>query len=314
MTKILLSTAALVIGMQATAFAQGMNGSGIVSDTFEALERPAEVQRIYVPERLPAQPFRQGSTDQVNEMENFIYNIAEAEGILDVFYTDMSGDGQAEALVILDDCDSAGVCTWRLYAHRGGNIAIVGGDRGADISFAGTHGGGAVVWSDGVTWAYSGYSAYPFGSVLDHLRSSPGTAADLQAINAQRDFRVSDAGGLDVFVADFLPHLPGAERFYRVSGLENSYGMEGYPYAMADAGGRLIDHGFSIDYPAVFAREDGGLTIFTNSPQGLSATLISGDGRADDALPGEEDFFDDEEHMAGDADPFGSDTRPAPGE
>lgn len=305
MTKILLSASALIIGMQAAAFAQGMDGAEVVSDSFQPLERPVEIQRIYVPERLPARGFPQGSTNQVNEMENFIYNIGEAEGIVDVFYTDMSGDGQAEALVIMDDCDHAGACSWRLYAHRGGNIAIVGGDRAGDISFAGTHGGGAVVWSDGVTWAYSGYSAYPFGSVLDTLRSYPGAATDLEVLNAQSDFRVVDAGGVDVFVADFLPDLPGAERFYRVSGLENSYGMEGHPYALADAGGRLIDHGFSLDYPSIFAREDGGLTIFTNGPHGLSATVISGDG-GDAALPGAEEIFDAED-VSGEADAFDAD-------
>lgn len=298
MTKIFLSTTALIIGMQATAYAQGMADTEVVSSKVEAISKPAQVQKIYIPERMEARAFPEGSTDQVIEMENFIYNVAEAEGIVDVFYTDMSGDGQAEALVIMDDCDADGTCSWRLYAHRGGNIAIVGGDRAADVSFAGTEGGGAVVWSDGVTWAYGGYSAYPFGSVLEQLSPSPGTATDLDVINAQDEFSVTKAASIDVYLADFLPEVAGAERFYQVRGLENSYGAMGYPYALADDKGRLLDYGFSIDTPAVFLREDDGLAVLTNGPQGMSVTIIAGDEDPEQSKDSEEEA---DEATTGDA-------------
>lgn len=283
MKKILITTA-ILSGIGVAASAQTLSVPGSASQEIIQLGDPVAVQPLFVNERMPARHFERGSTDQVLEMENFVYNIDAAEGILDASYSDMSGDGQAEALVILNDCDADGSCSWRLYAHRGGNVSIVGGDRGRDVAFSGTDGGGAVVWSDGVTWAYSGYSAYPFGSSLDGLTPTRGTASDVEIMNAQPEFNLRGAPtDIDVYLADFLPGMEGAERFYVARGLQNSYGTSGYPYALADAHGRLLDYGMSLDTPAVFPREGGGLTILTNGAAGISAVQIAATDVEDEA-------------------------------
>lgn len=289
MTRFLLS-AAIIIGLPVSALAQGAGETAVEPEIAVMGDEP-RIQVVAPAEILPVTPYPQGSTDQVLQLENFVYDISETEGVVDVFYSDMSGDGQAEALVIMDDCDASAICSWRLYASRDGNIALVGGDRGRDIRFSGTAGGGAVVWADGVTWAFSGGTSYPFGSLLDVMEPTRGMASDVAAINDQDMFEVRGEANVALYSADFLPELPGIERFYQVGGLENNYGDSGYPHALVDEDGRLLSYGLSLDIPSLFAAPDGGLTMITNGPAGYSAITVPPGGEMDagaDAPPQEE--------------------------
>ncbi|MCW3784657.1 hypothetical protein [Defluviimonas salinarum] len=201
--------------------------------------------------------------------------VAAGREILETHFLDMSGSGQPEALVELGgDCPD-GLCDWSLVALTDAGWTEVGVGSAREVGFEETEGGGAVVNSDGVTWAYSGGAGiYPWGDLLQGARSDTASGEDLALIAASSKYTETEKMRVDRYTLDL--NGDGAdERIFLVGGLYYAAGTWGTPYLIYGSDGALILEGASADMPRIFPMPDGkGVQVIDVVPAGYMVNEI----------------------------------------
>jgi hypothetical protein len=209
-------------------------------------------------------------------LDGILAEMPDSETIREVSFYDMSRNGFDEALVTMDrNCDQ-GYCDWMLFAVGEDGWHAVGAGNGNDVRFEPTEGGGAVLNSDDITWAYSGAgSIYMYGDLLHDF--APAEASDeeyeLVASNTKYDQPVHMR--LDRYEVDLNgDEVP--ERVFMINGLFYKAGQWGTPYVIFDANDTLVLEGITSDLPLIFQKSDTPGSIVLNvTPSGFQISEIN---------------------------------------
>jgi len=195
--------------------------------------------------------------------------------VTDAVYKDMDGDGFLEALVTTASCNDDG-CNWSLFSDAASGPALIGSSRGKDVHFEATAGKGQVVYSDGITWAYSGVGKmYPWNSLLQNVDGRAATVQERATLAAAFGYDASDAVAMKVNVQDGALFKNGmTQHVAGISGLCCSMGDDGYPYAVLSGDGKVLTKGYSIDFPMIFRDWHGGVWVVTNHFDGPGLTHL----------------------------------------
>ncbi|MFG6082242.1 hypothetical protein ACEUZ9_002886 [Paracoccus litorisediminis] len=189
----------------------------------------------------------------------------------DVRYVDFFRDGNQAALVLTDDCEDD-LCRWDFVAKVEGEYAVAGSAYAKNVSFEDTEGGGRVIDSDGVTWAWTAEDDWimPWGSLADGLMSRKGDDREFQTAWAHDKYWKHESLDLDVYEMDLLEN-DWNQRLVLVGGICCHAGENGFPWLVIDEGDKVIASGVSIDPPHVFRRDGGGVTIVSQTVSGYLA-------------------------------------------
>ena len=120
---------------------------------------------------------------------NLIDAMPDAADVASIATFDMSRNGTVEGLVVIgSDCEKSS-CEWRLFAEGETGWRAVGSGVAVDPYFEPLADGGAVVNSDGITWAYSGGDAiYMWGDLLQDADFESASDADYVLIGARTEY------------------------------------------------------------------------------------------------------------------------------
>lgn len=193
--------------------------------------------------------------------------------VTNAVYKDMDGDGRLEALVTTANCDADG-CDWSLFSSTPSGPALVGNSHGPDAHFEATEGGGEVVISGGVVWAYSGRGQmYPWDSALGPIQNRPASSDERNSLARALGI---PAEKMDIEMYDVALFGNGLNQHVAwVRGLYSLAGDAGYPFALIDGGGKVIVTGYSRDVPMFYRDGEGGAWIVANTPAGYQMTHVA---------------------------------------
>lgn len=186
---------------------------------------------------------------------------------------DISSNGIDEALVRTNDCEGD-LCAWSLVAFADGGWRVVGSSWAGESRFEPSASGGGVVWSDGVTWAWSGGWIYPFDDVVSRSREMMASKEDVAFVVGNTRWDDASLMDLTVYRLDLLG-TGWNQNLFVVGGLAYLAGPSGYPYVISDRNGAILDEGYSVDPPAIYRTPDGaGATVLRRSPSGFEMIEI----------------------------------------
>lgn len=145
-----------------------------------------------------------------------------------------------------------------------------------DVFFEPTDGGGAVINSDDVIFAYSGgRSIYMYGHMLAGKHPTKGTQEELAWLAENTDYTETSEVRLEKFVAD-LNGDGSPERIFIIGGIYYLAGAAGNPYVIVDADDDIIIEGRSPDGPRIFPKSEGSGSIVVNPlPAGMQVFEIN---------------------------------------
>jgi len=205
-----------------------------------------------------------------------IQRIDAESGVRDIAYADLHGTGVQSALVQTDACEED-VCRWDLVAHDGGAYRVSGSSIAEEVRFEPTEGGGQVIWSDGVTWAFNGNWIMPWGSLLDDMPSRDGTEAEHRLVLEHKPFFDGSDMHLTVYEAALLGN-GWNQRAIFIGGLCCMAGPSGYPFMIVDHEGEILVEGTSIDAPQLFRKSSGDVAVISQGVSGYRIYEIGVEG------------------------------------
>lgn len=188
-------------------------------------------------------------------------------------WSDLDGDGDTDLVVVGAQTDADGMVAWQIYDGASG--AEVFSQMAAVVKVEPLPDTGAAVVADGVKWAWNGYSTLPtYDIVRENLPYlSPPTAADIAAL-ASLGYVDVLAESIDVLRLDLVAN-PGRERLVTVMDdmwQEADFATPWFLFAEDDT---LLLTGTSIFHPAIFTRDDGGLTVIEDRDTGMTMTILA---------------------------------------
>lgn len=181
--------------------------------------------------------------------------------IRDILYADF-GNGDPTALVLTTDCDGE-FCRWDFVARMGEHFGTLGSAYAAEVEFIDVD-GGKMIWSDGVTWAYTGGFIYPWGSVADGMRERPGGPDEIDLVAGWNEYIALEELTVSVVEIDLLDDGTN-QRILFLGGLGAFAGEKGYPFLIVTSDDTILHAGYSQDRPQFFRLAGGGVTIATNA-------------------------------------------------
>jgi len=189
-------------------------------------------------------------------LDAFIAGMPQSEKVLDFATHDIGKDGSLEALVRMSEpCEGDG-CEWRLITQTVDGWVFAATGFAKDAYLEKTAGDDAVINTDGVTWAWSGWVLYPYASLLENATGVEATAKDIDLIAKSSEFTETDKFTATLYRQDLFSD-GSDDRIFLINGLYYTVGTWGTPYLIFDSENRLLDSGVSMDMPRIFQASDG---------------------------------------------------------
>lgn len=199
---------------------------------------------------------------------------ADASGsIAAPIWADLDGDGNTDLVIVDAAPDADGFFTWQILDGATGDQVF--SQMGADITVEPLPDKGAAVVSDGVKWAWNGYTTLPnYDIVRENLPYlSPPTADDIAALAAIGYVDVLHEG-IDVLRLDLVGNA-GRERLVTIMDEMYQEADAATPWFLFAEDNTLLMTGLSIFHPALFKRDDGGLTVIEDREIGMTMTTYA---------------------------------------
>lgn len=216
--------------------------------------------------------FAQADLPGLSGAEASIAQFERLHGTAEMSHMDMTQSGVEELLIRAQEpCPEDG-CAWQLLSSVDGQARIVGQGQGTRLRLEPTLPAGAVLFTDGVTWALQEQRLIPYG---DDISMSPERAT------SQEDFRHIEALGLfpDISIGDvsswtieyLIDDASAFAHVHVITASDYRIGHWGSPYLMLDNDGAMITQGLSTEIPRVFVDpEIGGFVVVEVLPAGVS--------------------------------------------
>lgn len=229
---------------------------------------PAAAQQGSAP--LAAAPANTIIVPQVFETDDLydaVQAVAAADPVRDVEYVDFFNDGDYVALVRTDVCEGS-VCRWDLISRVEGGYVVTGGSMAEQVSVIATDGGGKVIWSDGVIWAFTGDLLRPWGDMLESVQDRDARDEERDAVISHNEFWDPNQMVLSVYEVEPFG-APFNHKLVLVGGACCISSMNGLPFLILDPFNEVVFEGNSADRPYIYKMAPGKAAIISYRASGF---------------------------------------------
>jgi len=204
------------------------------------------------------------SLDLADELYAYVELVDAEFGVRNVLYADFGQNGEPAAVIVLDNCDDLG-CEWQMVARKENGYEPVGGAFAKEVRVEDVS-GAPIVWSDGVTWGYSGDALYILGGLLEGRVAFDASPKDVAPLNEAIPDLNLDAKDAIFYELELTTKNPGNERVYMLFGPAGNYGESGNRFFVTSNDGEVLVDAKSVDAPSIFRKPDeAGSTLVTFS-------------------------------------------------